>query len=149
MTRTRPLRATSHGYGPELALIGMALAVIALCAILVVAALALYPTLKRSADSLERARASAIAVTENLEQVSGDLGKASATPAEVAAGWAACSAGAIRRAGRRRIRSRGRTGTGLRLGAARSKGPDIPQFRRQQVGNAVGDGVTFVAETAG
>ena len=149
MTRTRSLRATSHGYGPKLALIVMALAVIALCAILVVAALALYPALKRSAGNLERAKASAIAVTENPEQVSGDLGKASATLAEVAAGWAAGSAGVIRRAGRRRIRSRGRTGTGLRLGAARSKGPDIPQFRRQQVGDAVGDGVIFVAETAG
>ena len=149
MTRTRPLRATSDGYGRKLALIGMALAVIALCAILAVSTLALYPTLKRSAGNLERASASAIAVTENLEQVSGDLGKASATPAELAAGGATCSAGAIRHAGRRRIRSRGRTGTSLRLGAARSKGPDVPQFRRQQVGNAVGDGVTFVAETAG
>ena len=98
---------------------------------------------------MERAGASAIAVTENLERISGDLGKASATLAELAAGWAACSAGAIRRAGRRRIRSRGRTGTSLRLGAARSKGPDIPQFRGQQVGDAVGDGVTFVAETTG
>ena len=130
-------------------LIGMALAVIALCAILSVATLTLYPTLKRSADNQKRASASAIAVTENLEQVSGDLGKASVTPAEVAAGWATCSAGAVKRAVGRRIRSRGRTGTGLRLGAARSKGFRIPQFRRQQVGNAVGDGVTFVAETTG
>ena len=149
MTRTRPLRATSDGYGPELTLIGTALAVIALCAILSVATLTLYPALKRSADNQEKAGASAIAVTENLERVSGDLGNASATPAEVAAGWATCSAGTIRRAGGRRIRSRGRAGTSLWLGAARSKGFRIPQFRRQQVGNAVGDRVTCVAETAG
>ena len=86
----------------KLALIVMALAVIALCAILSVATLTPVSRAeaeRRSADNLERARASAIAVTENLEQVSGDLGKASATPAELAAGWAACSAGAIRRAG--------------------------------------------------
>ena len=51
-------------------------------------ALALYSTLKRSADNLERARARAIAVTENLERVSDDLGKASATLAEVSAGLA-------------------------------------------------------------
>ncbi len=73
----------------NIALIVMALAVTALCVILAVMALALYPEVSRSADNLEQATEAAVAVTENLETVSADLATVSDNLAAVSEGVAA------------------------------------------------------------